>query len=203
VRFDRRKFAWAAIGANPFEAILPPTSDGADRLATTVLVRDFGAKGNAESDDTISFQNALDAAEMLGKCEVYSPPGRYLFAGPLNVPGRVTLRGSYTHVPSHPGICNPEAVKPGEDGTTFLVIGGKEDADGTPFLTLKSNSAICGFVIYYPEQVINAEPYPYPWAIRMLGVNPAVQNVELLNPYQAGRQDGRVRSGGIYGLHFR
>lgn len=43
---------------------------------------------------------------------------------------------------------------------------------------------MCGLTIYYPEQITDGEPEPYPWAIAMRGKNPAVFDVELLNPYQ-------------------
>jgi hypothetical protein len=45
------------------------------------------------------------------------------------------------------------------------------------------NSTLKGFVIYYPNQNPDSEPKPYPWAIAMRGKNPAVLDVELLNPY--------------------
>ena len=38
-------------------------------------------------------------------------------------------------------------------------------------------------VIFYPNQINDGEPKPYPWAIAMRGKNPAVLEVELLNPY--------------------
>jgi hypothetical protein len=38
--------------------------------------------------------------------------------------------------------------------------------------------------IYYPEQVMDDVPVAYPWTIAMRGKNPAVFDVELLNPYQ-------------------
>jgi hypothetical protein len=38
-------------------------------------------------------------------------------------------------------------------------------------------------VLYYPLQKVDQEPKPYPWAVVMRGRNPAVLDVELLNPY--------------------
>jgi hypothetical protein len=40
-----------------------------------------------------------------------------------------------------------------------------------------------GVVRYYPKQDPEQEPKSYPWAIAMRGKNPAVLDVELLNPY--------------------
>ena len=105
----------------------------------------------------------------------------------LTIPNGVTLRGSYGCVPSHTGLRDtrpPLQPKPGEDGTALFVIAGKGQEDGAPFLTLNTNSTVTGLVIYYPEQVTDAVPLAYPWTIVMRGKNPAVLDVELLNPYQ-------------------
>jgi hypothetical protein len=147
-------------------------------------VREFGAAGDAVSDDTAAFQRALDAVSRAGGGTVYAPPGRYLFRGTINVPAGVTLRGSYACVPSHVGLRNQGAAKPGDDGTALLVTAGKGNEDGTPFLTLNTNSSVAGMTIFYPEQVTDSAPVPYPWTIVMRGKNPAIFDVELLNPYQ-------------------
>lgn len=147
-------------------------------------VRDLGATGNGSTDDTASFQRTLDAVSHAGGGTVYAPPGRYLLKGTLNIPEGVTLRGSYTCVPSHVGLRNPGAVKPGDDGTALLATAGKGSEDGTPFLTLNTNSSVAGLTIFYPDQVTDAAPVPYPWTVVMRGKNPAILDVELLNCYQ-------------------
>ena len=149
----------------------------------TYSVRDFGAKGDGKTDDTAAFQKALDAAGQAGGGVVYAPRGNYFFAGHLNVPNAVTLKGVWESVPSHIGIRNRGAAKPTDDGTTFLVTESRGKEDGPPFITLNTNSTLKGVVIYYPEQDPAEEPKPYPWAIAMRGKNPAVLAVELLNPY--------------------
>ena len=147
-------------------------------------VRKHGARGDASTDDTSAFQRALDTAHNDGGGTVYAPPGRYLFRGTLMMPEGVTLRGSFSCVPSHNGIRDKGKPKPGDDGTAFLVDSSRGSEDGTPFLTLNTNSSVCGLSVYYPEQRTDAEPIPYPWTIAMRGKNPAVFDVELLNPYQ-------------------
>jgi hypothetical protein len=147
-------------------------------------VRDYGAAGDAVTDDTASFQRALDAAFHTGGGCVYAPPGRYLFRGTISIPDGVTLRGSYACVPSHVGLRNPGAAKPGDDGTALFVTAGKGSEEGVPFLALNTNSSATGFTIYYPEQVTSSAPVPYPWTVTMRGKNPAIFDVELLNPYQ-------------------
>jgi hypothetical protein len=148
-----------------------------------VSVRDFGAKGDGQTDDTAAFQKALDAAGKAGGGIVYAPRGNYLFAGHLNVPPAVTLKGIWESVPAHNGIRDAGLPKPTDDGTTFLVTENPGKEDGAPFITLNHNCTLKGVVIYYPLQDPAEEPKAYPWAIALRGKNPAVLAVELLNPY--------------------
>jgi Pectate lyase superfamily protein len=147
-------------------------------------VKEFGAAGDAKTDDTTAFQKALDAMYKSGGGTVYAPPGRYLFRGTITIPDGVTLQGSFHCVPSHAGTRNQGQPKPGDDGTALFVTAGRGNEEGEPFLTLNTNSSVCGLTIYYPEQVTDDVPFAYPWAIAMRGKNPAVLDVELLNPYQ-------------------
>ncbi len=146
-------------------------------------VRDFGAVGDGQTDDTAAFQKALDAARDARGGTVYAPAGNYLFAGCLNVPNAVTLAGVWQSVPAHNGIRNRGMPKPTDDGTTFLVTNGAGTEDSPAFVTLNTNSTLKGVVLYYPEQNVDDTPKPYPWAIAMRGKNPAVLAVEMLNPY--------------------
>ena len=146
-------------------------------------VRQFGAVGDGETDDTAAFQAALDTAAEAEGGTVYAPRGNYFFAGHLNVPDAVTLAGIWQSVPAHNGIRNPGLPKPTDDGTTFLITEGAGSEDAAPFITLNTNSTLKGVVLYYPEQNVDDVPKPYPWAIAMRGKNPAVLAVEMLNPY--------------------
>jgi len=146
-----------------------------------VDVAAFGAKGDGRTDDTAAFQSALNAAAKQHD-SVYAGSGNYLFLGTLNVPEGVTLKGSWESVPSHNGLRNPGLPKPTDGGTTFLVEQGAGTETGA-FLTLNTNSTLKGVVFYYPNQESKGIPQPYPWAIAMRGKNPAVLDVELLNPY--------------------
>lgn len=146
-------------------------------------VRDFGAKGDGKTDDTTAFQKALDTAGQAGGGVVYAPRGNYFFAGHLTIPSAVTLKGVWESIPSHVGLRNRGMAKPTDDGTTFLITEGRGQEDGPAFITLSQNSTLKGVVLYYPEQNTADEPAPYPWAIAMRGKNPAVLEVEMLNPY--------------------
>jgi hypothetical protein len=153
-------------------------------IAGALHVQEVGAAGDGKTDDTAAFQKALDAAGQHGGGTVYAPPGRYLMKGTLQLRGGVTLRGSYSCVPSHTGLRNAGQAKPGDDGTALLVTAGRGAENGEPFLTLNTNSTVAGLTVYYPEQIADEQPLPYPWTIAMRGKNPAVLDVELLNAYQ-------------------
>lgn len=148
-----------------------------------VDVRAFAAKGDGKTDDTAAFQSALDAMSKAGGGTVHVPRGNYLFRGHLNVPNAVTLEGVWQSVPAHNGIRDKGLPKPTDDGTTFLVTENADKEDGSPFLTLNTNCTLKGVVLYYPDQNENDTPKAYPWAIAMRGKNPAVLDVEMLNPY--------------------
>jgi hypothetical protein len=147
-----------------------------------VSVRDFGAKGDGRTDDTAAFQKALDSLAN-GGGTVHAGRGSFYFAGHLNVPRGVTLEGIWKSVPSHTGIRDRGGVKPTEDGTTFLVTESRGAEAGPAFITLNENSTLKGVVLYYPDQKTDEPPAPYPYAVALRGNNPAVLQVELLNPY--------------------
>jgi membrane associated rhomboid family serine protease len=149
----------------------------------SLSVHQYGAKGDGVTDDTGAFQQALDAAARAGGGIVHAPRGVYRFAGHLNVPNNVTLKGLWESVPAHNGLRDRGLPKPTDDGTTFLATESPDKEDGPAFITLNTNSTLKGVVIYYPDQHENDVPASYPWAIAMRGKNPAVLDVELLNPY--------------------
>jgi hypothetical protein len=144
----------------------------------------FGAKGDGKTDDTQAFQRALDSFGSRGGT-VYTPRGVYLFAGSLNIPQAVTLKGAFESVPAHNGIRDAGLPKPGETGTAFFVTGNRGDETAVPFITLNTNSTLRGVVMYWPLQDPEKVPDAYPWGVAMRGKNPAILDVEMLNPYNA------------------
>jgi len=171
------------------EATINPSPESGD----VVSVKDFGAQGDGITDETQAFQQALDYFGTKGGT-VYVPRGVYLFKGSLNIPQAVTLKGAFESVPAHNGIRDKGLPCPGDDGTTFLVTGGRGDEKAPPFITLNTNSTLRGVVVYWPSQDPAQTPEPYPWAIAMRGKNPALLDVELLNPYNAIDASGNERA---------
>src|SRR5580658_7162346 len=106
---------------------------GAQANSDVFDVKSFGAKGDGVTDDSPAFRRALDAAAGHHGGTVYAPVGNYLFLEALNVPGAVTLAGSWQSVPAHNGIRDKGMPKPTDDGTTFLVETGEGSESGPPF----------------------------------------------------------------------
>lgn len=167
----------SAYGLDKDANITPPANGGA-----SVNVRDFGAIGDGVADETSAFQQALDSLGPQGGV-VEVPQGAYRFSGTLNIPQSVTLRGPWNSVTAHNGYRDRGLPKPTDDGASFLVTGGAGDESARAFITLNTNSVLQGVVLYWPDQKIDDVPVAYPWAIQMRGKNPAVLDVELLNPY--------------------
>jgi hypothetical protein len=157
-------------------------SEGASVSDSTVSVRDHGAVGDGVADDTQAFQTAMDAVGDAGGGIVEAPRGTYRIDGTLSVPASVTLEGVFRAVPSHAGIRDRGQPMP-DSGTVLLAYAGAGSEDGDPFITINGNATLRGLVVFYPEQVTDDIPTPYPWTIAMRSNNPSLIDVELLNPY--------------------
>ena len=159
-------------------------------------VQEFGAVGDGQHDDTDAIQKTLDHADKQGGGIVFLPPGQYLVGGSLHIAPDVVLEGSFRGPVSHvqaeifPG---PVSHQNPRRGTILLATHGKGKDQGHPFIIMENNSCLAGVCIYYPDQNRVLSPVPYPWTIRMRGVNCTVDNVELLNPWQGINATGASR----------
>lgn len=144
-------------------------------------VLDFGAVPDGVTDNTAAFSAALNATAAAGGV-VWVPTGRYLFAGSIVVPPSTVMQGVYRAPPAHNAGQGAGGVQP-VTGTVLMPTAGRGNESATPFLTLSDNSAVTGVVFFYPEQVQDAAPQPYPWTVALAGENCAVMDSELLNSY--------------------
>jgi hypothetical protein len=135
----------------------------------------YNATGNGTNDDTAAIQSALNAAGANGGGIVFLPRGNYLINTHLVVPAQTSLVGVWRAVQAYSQNL----------GTTLLAVENAGATNGAAFITLQGdNSTLEGVTIYYPNQVMNNPPTPYPWAVRGGGGNNVtVQNVLLVNPY--------------------
>ena len=85
-------------------------------VSTSSDVLDFGAKGDAVTDDTAAFQEALDLASTRGQV-VAVPAGQYRLDRTLSIPEGVTLEGVWKG--PHPGQI--------DKGTTLMAYAGRDD----------------------------------------------------------------------------
>ncbi|MFQ6097772.1 MAG: glycosyl hydrolase family 28-related protein, partial [Armatimonadota bacterium] len=158
-------------------------------------VKDFGAAGDGAKDDTSAIQSAIDTAAETGG-RVYLPPGRYLVSGSIVVKPGVAVVGA---------AVAPLYIKP-LIGSVILATGGRDDEDAPPLFDLGDSSAVQGITVYYPEQKPD-DIRVYPWTFRMQGGDNTVENVTLINAYNAIRTGPganvrhRIRS--VYGCALR
>ena len=106
-----------------------------------VDIRDFGAKGDGKTDDTLAFQKALNQTGSKGGI-VLVPPGQYRLDGVISVPEGVTLEGVWR------GPHTSQLDK----GSTLLAYAGRDKENSKPFISLKTDSTLKGVTIFYPEQ---------------------------------------------------
>jgi hypothetical protein len=117
-----------AVGATITTAF--ETTDGKGRTGGTgwINVRDFGAQGNATTDDTAAIQAAINSASALSVNSqnysgvVHFPPGVYLITpGTLQLKARVRLVGSL--LPGQGYRENPVRFKPNGGADDSYMIG--------------------------------------------------------------------------------
>jgi hypothetical protein len=178
-RFYRRdllKVAGVAVAGSSFMTNAAMASVGPDPKSCALgefSVLDYGAVGDAKTDDTSAFQRALAAAEVMGGT-VRVPPGQFRFDGTLALPSGTTLEGSWR------GPHYPDPHK----GTMLLVYAGRDQERADPFVTLASNSTIKGVSFYYPEQRAS-DIRPYPWTLSVRGDRASVIDIAMANSYNA------------------
>ncbi|HPD16388.1 MAG TPA: glycosyl hydrolase family 28-related protein [Planctomycetota bacterium] len=164
------------------------TSFPTDDVVIASLVID--APKDGVGDATGGIQAAIDEAAAAGGAVVFLPAGRYRLAGRLTVKEGVTLRGDFDPFVVRPsGRTGGDGLKPALRTATILMpAADKGNADGPPAITMERGTGLTNLAIWYPDQ----DPMkivPYPWTIRTsekaTGNNITIQNVTLVNPYQA------------------
>ncbi|MBU8549800.1 right-handed parallel beta-helix repeat-containing protein [Streptomyces sp. Babs14] len=74
-------------------------------------VKDYGAQGDGNTDDTVAIQAALAACPMGGI--VYLPAGAYRTSAPLTIPPAVTLMGTHSNLMAVVNLTDPPCyIKP-------------------------------------------------------------------------------------------
>lgn len=123
-------------------AVMDFKPSNGEQVIAIVNVVQFGAKGDAQTDDYEAFAAALNIAHTLGGGTVYVPAGTYYISKPLQIPPSVTLRGAYD---------SPEKNKPGT-GTLIITDYAETGLEGTPFIRVYNGSAVKNLSFYYINQ---------------------------------------------------
>lgn len=125
------------------------------------LATAYGVSVDAD-DNSDALQLLLNQAATEGGGLVFLPPGRYNFRKAITIPQGVELKGS-GDVPSVP--TGP--------GSVMEIYFGKDDENGTPFITMERGSGLRGLVMNYPEQKVQLltegsrkDVYHYSYTIR-------------------------------------
>ena len=143
-----------------------------------VSVLDFGADPTGVADATTAFQAALTSLAATGGT-VLVPSGNFTFTGSLTVPPSVALTGTFAVVPSH-DVAQRSPVP--ARGSVLIVRGGRGTEAGA-FLNVGEDGAVRGLCMWWDANVQGAAPAQYPYAIALTANNAAVEDVELLNPW--------------------
>ena len=138
---------------------------------------------DGKTDATAAFQSAMNSLAGSGGT-VIVPAGNWSFASSLVLPRAVNLVGSYLSVPSH---ATTQGDSGPNSGTVIFVRGGRGNATGPAFLTVSEDCTCRGMIFFYPDNIRGAAPAAYPYTINMVGNNPAVVDVELLNVWNGIR----------------
>jgi len=158
-------------------AAMAPVAGETNARPSALSVAAFGAAGDGRSDATPAFAAALKAALEQGVPVVEAPVGTYRLEGRLEIPRGVALAGSW-QTPHH------GATEGVSSGTVLLATGGRGLEEGPPLFLLNENASLRGVTIAYPEQDAR-NIVPYPWTIRGRDMHCTVENVTLVNAYQA------------------
>ena len=173
--------AWSQMNPSPALLQVPDPRQEDNFIIALANVRDFGAKGDGQTDDTAAFSRAIKSVVQKGGGTVYVPAGHYAVKGNLIVPKSVYLCGEWKNPDKH-----PESMA---QGTLLLAYSGRNQPDGKAFITVGGSAGLIGITIYYPEQTPEA-PAAYAPTIELsdrLDGNStgcsALQRVTLINPY--------------------
>lgn len=154
--------------------VLGPFAANAEEAAAPPAVPAIDAMRDGAADATAAIQALLDAKGAAGGGAVELPAGRFRVAGSLRVPTGTTLAGTW---------CGPHHANL-KTGTVLLAVGGRGEEGGAPLVMLDPGATVRGLTVWYPEQSVD-DLVAYPWTIRGRGMHCTIEDMTLVNPWQA------------------
>ena len=162
-------------------------NNSGDYIIAKFNVKDFGAVGDGETDDTEAFTEAIRQANLQKGGVIYVPPGRYRITKPLAPSYRVSLEGHWN---------DPQLGTKGEQSILYVDIQADESIN---FLNVGPNCSTRNLVFYYPEQDA-AQPKAYGYTINATGHSQTIENITFVNAYK-GINVGNVNAGSAHFVH--
>jgi hypothetical protein len=147
-----------------------------------ISVKDFGALGDASTNDTTAFQNAIDYVNSLGGGTVYVPVARYALTGTLTLKANVKLVGvpwGGGEASANPGTTTIAPTLLITNTTTTFIQ--QQTGTGWP-----GNNTIANLVFYYPSQIgptSSSALTVYPYTITLDQGAALIDNCWFVNCY--------------------
>lgn len=108
-------------------------------------VKNFGAVGDGETDDTAAFVAAMSSLGSNGGM-VYVPAGRYKLSGSIVIPANVILQGDF----ADPKVYGASETKNGSRLEIYTET--VSQGNNTAFFRMQKYTSLIGFMIWYPKQ---------------------------------------------------
>ncbi len=149
--------------------------------------------GDTSLDSSLAINSALKDAQGTGGT-VYGGGKPYAVRDQdIDIPENVTLQGTFKYAPSHTseynGYWGPGHDMPlGSGGTELHIFRNKANENAKAAITGRTNSALRGCVLFYPEQAGPSAESPIPFPPTFFSShtnNVSVENCEFINSYHA------------------
>ncbi|MDD2553235.1 MAG: glycosyl hydrolase family 28-related protein [Desulfotomaculaceae bacterium] len=161
-------------------------------VVSIINVKEFGAKGDGETDDTAALQNAVDSLSPGGGTVVF-PPGTYITKDQITVRDKVSLIGSGINVTVIKNINNTHILRL-DDGASDLIVRG---------LTLDGNKGITGYgilaVTANKNITIESCKVCNTGSIGILFSNPGIENIIIRDNILSDIGSSRIEHAGYEG----
>jgi hypothetical protein len=154
----------------------------------SISVLAYNAKPDSVTDNTTTFQKALDEASKTGNI-VTVPAGKFLIKGNLKL-NNVSLVG----------VNQSTRLNNSLKGTVILATGGKNNEMAPALFQLNNSAVVKGITVYYPEQNIDSIcPFPFTFwfgvdSIQGRSFDCSIQDITLVNSYN-GVKTGPCENG--------